>query len=126
MSASLGPLVRLEGIAINQLPPGGKGAGVTSTTAAPLPMTQPAGGSSASDLKTFITNVITEAVPFIDGVAPKSGGAPTWRKRGSEKRYASSEGLVYSYERTVRGKELDKIKGISPYSAERKDETWFC
>lgn len=126
MPTSLGPFVRLEGITINQLPPGGKGAGTASTTAVPLPMNPPANEPAALDLKTFITNVITEAVPFIDGVAPKSGGAPTWKKRGSGKRYASSEGLVYSYERTVPGKELDKIKGMSQYSADRKDETWFC
>jgi hypothetical protein len=126
MSTSLGPLVRLEGITINQLPPGAKGTSATSTTAAPLPMTQPASEPAALNLKTFITNIITEAVPFIDGVAPKSGGAPTWKKRGSGKRYASSEGLVYSYERTVPGKALDKIKGMSQYSADRKDETWFC
>jgi hypothetical protein len=111
MSTPLGPLVRLEGITIQQLPSGGRPAGTDST---------------ASDLKTFITNVITESVPFIDGVAPKAGGLPSWKKKGSGKRYASSEALVYSYERTVSGRELDKIPGMNQFSADRKDETWFC
>lgn len=124
MSTSLGPLVRLEGISVNQLPPGGRGsATTTSTDAAEASNTAPA----ASDIKTFIRNVITEAAPFIDGVAPKSGASPpsSWKKkRGSGKRYASSEALVHSYKRTVRGKELDRIKGIN--GKKRKDETWFC
>jgi len=111
MSTPLGPLVRLEGITIQQLPSGGKPAGTDST---------------ASDLKTFITNVITESVPFIDGVAPKAGGLSSWKKKGSGKRYSSSEALVYSYERTVSGRELDKIPGMNQFSADRKDETWFC
>ena len=48
------------------------------------------------------------------------------RRRGSGKRYSSSEALVYSYERTVSGKELDKINGMNQFSADRKDETWYC
>lgn len=123
MSTTLGPLVRLEGISIQQLPSGGKGAVMSSTAVAG---TSSNGGSAALDIHTFITNVISEAVPFIDGVAPKSGGQPTWKKKGSGKRYSSSEGPVYSYERTVSGIELDKITGMSQFSADRKDETWFC
>jgi hypothetical protein len=111
MSTPLGPLVRLEGITIQQLPSGGNPAGTDST---------------APDLKTFITDIINEAVPFIDGVAPKSGDQPSWKKKGSGKRYSSSEARVYSYERTVSGKELDKITGMNQFSADRKDETWFC
>lgn len=111
MSTSLGPLVRLEGITIQQLPSGGKPAGTDLT---------------ALELQSFITNIITEAVPFIDGVAPKAGGQPSWKKKGSGKRFSSSEALVYSYERTVPGQELDKIAGMSQFSADRKDETWFC
>jgi Protein of unknown function (DUF3074) len=111
MSTPLGPLVRLEGITIQQLPSESKPAEADST---------------APDLKTFITDVINEAVPFIDGVAPKSGGQATWKKKGSGRRYSSSEALVYSYERTVPGKELDKISGMNQFSADRKDETWFC
>ncbi len=111
MSTSLGPLVRLEGITIQQLPLGGKPAGT---------------GSSASDLRQFITNIIAEAVPFIDGVAPKADGQSSWKKKGSGKRFPSSEALVYSYERTVSGRELDKIAGMTQFSPDRKDETWFC
>jgi hypothetical protein len=123
MSTTLGPLVRLEGISIQQLPSGGKGAVTGSTAAAEASSNS---GSGALDIHTFITNVITEAVPFIDGVAPKSGNEPTWKKKGTGKQYSSSDALVHSYERTVSGRELDKITGMSQFSADRKDETWFC
>jgi Protein of unknown function (DUF3074) len=115
MSSVFGPLVRLEGISINQLPPGAVTAATSSKS-----------GSAALDLKTFIKNAITEAVPFIDGVAPKSGGETTWRRKGSARRYAASDAAVYSYERIVPGKELDKIPGMNQFSADRRDETWFC
>src|SRR5436305_6924343 len=124
MSTLLGPLVRLEGLTINQLPPGGKGDSTVTVT--PVPTTQSDSEPAALNLETFITSVITEAVPFIDEVAPKSGRAATWKKRGPGKRYVSSDGLVYSYEKTVPGKELDKIQGMKHDAAGKKDETWFC
>ena len=82
--------------------------------------------TTAHNLKTFITNVLTESIPFIDDVAPKSGSASTWKAKGSPKKYASSAAPVHLYERTVAGKDLDKVEGMSKFSADRKDETWFC
>lgn len=126
MSRPLGPLVRLEGISINQLPPGGKASAKDSNTTAIADTSN--NDSSNLDLKIFIEKVIMEAAPFIDGVAPKSGKGrlSIWKTKGSPKRYAASESPVSLYERTVSAKELDGITGMSKSNANRKDETWFC
>jgi len=123
---NLGPWVRLEGISISQLPPGGKGVQPTNPVSSTEKFSDGSGSTAAPDLKTFITNVLKESIPFIDDVAPKSGGASTWKTKGSPKKYASSEAPVHLYERTVAGKDLDKVEGMSKFSADRKDETWFC
>jgi hypothetical protein len=60
------------------------------------------------------------------GVAPKSGGASEWKVKGSPKKFPNSEAPVHLYEKTVSGKDLDKVEGMSQFSADRKDETWFC
>ncbi|KAG0651128.1 hypothetical protein D0Z07_2603 [Hyphodiscus hymeniophilus] len=126
MSQQLGSWVRLEGISISQLPPGGKGV----KPANPVPSTEKfsdgSGSAAAPNLKTFITNVLTESIPFIDDVAPKSGSQSTWKIKGSPKKYASSEAPVHLCERTVAGKDLDRVEGMNKFSADRKDETWFC
>lgn len=125
-TTALGPWVRLEGISISQLPPGGKGVKPTNPVSSTEKFSDGSGSTAAPNIKTFITNVLTEAIPFIDDVAPKSGGASTWKTKGSPKKYASSEAPVHLYERTVSGKDLDKLEGMSKFSADRKDETWFC
>jgi hypothetical protein len=111
-SSALGPWVRLEGITIGQLPPGGIGV-ERSNASSSEKFSDGSASGVAPNLKTFITNVLSEAVPFIDGVAPT-------------KKYPSSKAPVYIYEKTVPGKELDKIDGMSHFSADRKNETWFC
>ena len=122
----LGPWVRLEGIGISQLPPGGKGVQPNN----PVPSTEKtsdgSGATAALTLTAFITSVLSESILFIDGVAPKSGGTSTWKSKGSPKKYPTSEAPVHLYERIVSGKDLDKIEGMSQFSADRKDETWFC
>jgi len=40
--------------------------------------------------------------------------------------YSNSEAPVHLYEKTVAGKDLDRVEGMSQFSADRKDETWFC
>src|SRR4051812_44924481 len=125
-STALGPWVRLEGISIGQLPPGGRGVKPSTENSSSEKFSDGSGTIAAPNIKTFITSVLSEAVPFIDGVAPKSGGASTWKTKGSPKSYASSEAPVYLFERTVAGKDLDKIEGMNQFSADRKDETWFC
>ncbi|KAF8863313.1 hypothetical protein BDZ45DRAFT_117010 [Acephala macrosclerotiorum] len=122
----LGPWVRLEGISISQLPPGGKGVEPVNAPSSTQKYSDGSGATAAPSLTTFITNVLTESIPFIDGVAPKAGGALTWKAKGSPKKYASSEAPVHLYEHMVSGKELDKVEGMSQFSADRKDETWFC
>jgi len=125
-SEKLGPWVRLEGISISQLPPGGRGVKPSIDVSSTEKFSDGSGSVAAPNIKTFITSVLAEAIPLIDGVAPKSGGSPTWKSKGSPKTYTASEAPVYLYERTVAGKDLDKIEGMSQFSADRKDETWFC
>jgi hypothetical protein len=124
-STVLGPWVRLEGISISQLPPGAKG-NKPANEASDAKFSDGSGSATAPSIKAFVTSVLSESIPFIDGVAPKSGGTSTWKGKGSPKRYASSEAPVHLYERVVPGKELDKIDGMSQFCADRKDETWFC
>jgi hypothetical protein len=118
----LGPLVRLEGISISQLPSGGQG---NDSTAAPS-NGNGASSSTFQELSSFISKVFTEAIPFIDGVAPKAGDSSKWRRKGAPKKYSSCIAPVELYEYAVSGKELDKVEGMSQFSADRKDETWFC
>ena len=125
-STALGPWVRLEGISISQLPHGGTGAEQTNAASSTVYASNGSGIGAAPDLKTFITKVLSESIPFIDGVAPKSGGVVTWKSKGSPKKYSSSEAPVHLYERTVSGKDIDKVEGMSQFSADRKNETWFC
>jgi hypothetical protein len=125
-STALGPWVRLEGISISQLPPGAKGTKPTNAPPSDEKFSDGSGSATALDVKSFVTSVLSESIPFIDGVAPKAGGAATWKGRGSPKRYVSSEAPVHLYEQVVPGKDLDKIEGMSQFSADRKDETWFC
>jgi len=84
------------------------------------------GAVAAPNLKTFITNVLSEATPFIDGVAPKQSGATTtpWKMKGDPKSHSHSNASVRMYERTVPGKTLDTVDGMSQFSADRKDEIW--
>jgi hypothetical protein len=123
---ALGPLVRLEGISVGQMPPSGNGVKPSTEISTTAKSSGGSGSTTAPTLKDFITNVLSEAVPFIDGVAPKDGSASTWKSKGSPKVYSSSEAPVYLYERRVAGADLDQIEGMSQFSADRKDETWFC
>jgi hypothetical protein len=124
-SGALGPFVRLEGISASQLPYGGKG--VTPSNLSSEKFKDGSGSATKPlDLKTLITKVLTEAIPFVDDVAPKSGKTSSWKSKGSPKKYASSEARVYLYERTIPGPELDTVEGLNQLSADRKDETWFC
>lgn len=125
-SLELGPWVRLEGISISQLPPGGKGATPSIQVPSTEKFSDGSGSVAAPNIKTFITSVLSEAVPFIDSVAPKAGGVSTWKTKGSPKKYTTSEAPVQLFARTVAGKDLDKIEGMNQFSADRTDETWFC
>lgn len=119
MAEQLGSLVRLAGISASKLPPGFY---TPDTASSALRESSP----NESSLSSFITSILGEAIPFIDGVAPKTGASPTWKIRGTPKKYASSEAIVPLYERVVPGKDLDRVQGMDPLSADHKDETWFC
>lgn len=121
MSTQLGPLVRLEGISMKQLPAGGKPTANSNATTIDPPST-----GITPDLKLFLTNVLVEATSFIDTSAPKAGTPTTWKRKGQPKKFASSEGPVETYERTVSGKELDKVAGMNQFREDGKSETWYC
>ncbi|KAH8792517.1 hypothetical protein BGZ57DRAFT_750502 [Hyaloscypha finlandica] len=109
----LGPWVRLEGISINQLPSAGKGVQPSNPASSTEKFSDGSGVTAAPTLKAFITSVLSESIPF-------------WKVKGSSKKFPNSEAPVHLYEKTVSGKDLDKVEGMSQFSADRKDETWFC
>ncbi|PBP27403.1 hypothetical protein BUE80_DR001670 [Diplocarpon rosae] len=133
---AFGPWVRLAGISISQLPPGGTGVASSSQSASPSPPQPPSQSRTASppstspSLQTFIHHILSESIPFIDSVAPKSDLPPPsptpWKPKGSPRQYASSSAPVQVYERVVRGRELDAGEGVSAHSADGKVETWYC
>jgi len=125
MEDHLGPLVRLEGISTAQLPRGGKGIH-SSTVSSNERLLDGSGAIIAPDLETFVSRVLHEAIPFIDDVAPRSGRPSTWKSKSSPKHFTSSKAAVHLYTRVVTGKDIDAIKGMNQYTADRKDETWFC
>ncbi|RDW74083.1 hypothetical protein BP5796_07525 [Coleophoma crateriformis] len=125
MALQLGPLVRLEGLSISQLPLGGKGV-EPSNRASNEKFSDGSGAVAAPNLTTFVTKILGESIPFIDGVAPKAGGDSTWKTKGSPKNYPHSDAPVHLFEKVVAGKDLDKIEGMGSLHADRKDETWFC
>ena len=67
--AVLGPLVRLEGISINSLPRGGKGVEPSNPASSTEKYND--GSGAAPTLEAFITNVLAESIPFVDGEYPQ-------------------------------------------------------
>jgi hypothetical protein len=132
MTSKLGPYVRLEGISINQLPPGATCNAPSRKPSSTEKYSDGSASSGALPLETFVKAVFAEAVPFIDSVAPKASSGSTsptlrlWKTKGTPKRYASSEAPVELYERVVTGKDLDRVEGMNELSADKRDETWFC
>lgn len=122
----LGPWVRLKGISILQLPPSDSRAEPDTVSSPAKIANDSAGVEPTSDVKTFITNVLLEAIPFIDGVAPKSGTLPTWKSKGSPKTYPASAARVHLSQRTIAGNDLVQTESMSKLTADRKDENWFC
>lgn len=121
----LGPLVRLSGLTTDELPAGASG-GLSSSQHAPV---TPANTviTAASPL-TFLTDVLNEAIPFLDTVAPKALSAPgtLWKQRGPPRRFSASESPVEVYSLVVAGADIDDIPGADALRANAKDETWIC
>lgn len=123
--SKLGPLVRLEGISTKQLPANGKSLQSSKSSADYIEATTSTG--ITPNLKLFLTNILVEAIPFIDSAAPKPGFPPTrWKRKGSPKKFASSEGEVETLERIVSCNELDKVTGLNQFRKDGKAETWYC
>lgn len=108
----------IEGVSVSQLPPGGIGLKpqdfVESASGNPTPQI-----GSERTLEQFIREALTEAVPFIDGVAPKSGAPPTWKGKTSPTTFPESDAPVYSSEKSVLVKESGEAFG------KERTETWF-
>jgi hypothetical protein len=106
-SSSIGPLIRLWGISTTQLPP------PTAT---------------ADDLTPLLISILQEAVPFIDGAAPRSGSAPDSRlwKHKSDRSSADSAAKVEVWERTIGEGELARTRAAGESDKRRKaeGETW--
>jgi hypothetical protein len=114
------------GLSTSQLPPGWSGVKAANPGASADELSNSSESTAAPSLKQFISYILSESIPFIDGVAPKSGGTGTWKTKGSPKRYPASDAPVYLCERTVSSKDLNKLDGMSKFSGNRKDETWYC
>ncbi|KAI9055127.1 hypothetical protein LZ554_000092 [Drepanopeziza brunnea f. sp. 'monogermtubi'] len=135
MAGILGPWVRLEGISISQLPAGGKGIPLGTADPTPTsPQEARPGAPPPLSLESFVQQVLSESLPFIDSVAPKySASASTstknpsspWRPKGAPRTYDASAAPVHVYERVVSRRELDDVKGSSKLTTDRKGETWF-
>lgn len=125
-SQAIGPWVRLQGLSISQLPKGGSGAKVARTTSTDDKIDDLPSKTAAPNLKQFITYVLSESIPFIDGVAPKSGVPATWKSRGSPKKYPASDAPVFLSERSILGRDIDKVDGTLKPSKNTINETWFC
>lgn len=79
----LGPRVRLEGITLQQLPTGGKGVEPVNAPSSTEKYSDGSGSTAAPSLTEFVKGCLTEAIPFIDAVAPKDGSTPKWKVKGS-------------------------------------------
>ncbi|KAI0136540.1 hypothetical protein BJ170DRAFT_602113 [Xylariales sp. AK1849] len=106
--ASLGPLIRLRGIATAQLP-------------APT--------EAAAGLAPFLISILQEAVPFIDGAAPKTGSPPdpkVWKHKG-DKKSPDSAAKVEVSERVIGAGELETVASRAGITDRKLEgETWMC
>lgn len=101
----LGSLVRLHGLLITNIPP--------------TP-------SDSSVLHALCRDIVLEAAPFIDGVAPRNGSPSLWRIKGPPKTYPASLGTVQLYQYNITRAELRKLTYPDTIQPSSKEETWFC
>lgn len=102
-----GPLLRLNGLQLHQLPP-------------------------TPQLETFMVQLLTEAIPFIDTVAPR--GPPVeikdtmrWKCKNKGKKFPSSDAPVELYDRVVTDYVIARIPDIKVGPSGRfPAETWVC
>lgn len=111
----------VRGLSISELPVGGSGVKPTGNVEAKDE------SHGSADLRQLITQILSEAIPFIDGVAPKAGGEPTWKSRGSPKKFPDSDAPVYQYERTVLVKGQKSMnESVEERKQDQRNNTWFC
>ncbi|KAF7879124.1 hypothetical protein EAF04_000323 [Stromatinia cepivora] len=117
---TLGPLVRLRGLPYCALPLGGIGI-FPDGTEKNLGDGEPIHPSRS--VKPFITDVLRESRPFIDGVEPGSG---TWAKDRSLWGFSLNQKQIESYKRAVAAEDINKIIGFSQHSPVKNKETWYA
>ncbi|KAI1749406.1 hypothetical protein F4782DRAFT_513711 [Xylaria castorea] len=101
----LGPLVRRWGLPVKQLP---------SATA------------GVEELKPFFASILKEALPFIDGAAPKTSSSDAkklWKSKGA-KSSPESAAKVEVLERVISAKELQAIASKHGIKSKVDEETW--
>jgi hypothetical protein len=105
-----------EGIPVSQLPAGG----ISSTTQS-LDTGGIANSGTTSDtpLEKFLRDILQEGIPFVDGIAPKSGTQSTWKAKSSPTTFSQSEAPVYSSEKTV------SVKGSDDGNGKERTEIWY-
>ncbi|ESZ98291.1 hypothetical protein SBOR_1284 [Sclerotinia borealis F-4128] len=118
----LGPKVRLRGLHLGSLPLGSLDVGPNHEG---QPGRSDDGSQYREALREFITEVLRESIPFVDGVQPKLASTSTWKDSGS-KRCASSEGNIGLYKRVVSKQELDRVDRLGGTEAKEKSETWYA
>ncbi|KAI8953871.1 hypothetical protein F4801DRAFT_89759 [Xylaria longipes] len=101
----LGPLVRRWGLPVKQLP---------SATA------------GVDELKPLFTSILKEALPFIDGAAPKTSSSDAkklWKSKGG-KSSPDSTAKVEVLERVISAKELQALASKHGINSKVEEETW--
>ncbi|KAF7938150.1 hypothetical protein BELL_0045g00130 [Botrytis elliptica] len=114
-SFRLGPWIRLNGLSYSQLPEAGIGIEAASGAIKPLN----GGGHPTRNAKTFITAVLEEAIPFLNGMVQNE---PPWK-------LLKSKTDVQLYKRVVSKEELDYCNGTHDKATEKANEegeTWFA
>lgn len=100
-----------------------------SSTLGPGPANDSSDSANQPHLKSFVRQVLDEAIPFIDAVRPKTGDpfipapASLWRPNGKPKTFPTSAAPVELYERKLDAYMLTAV--IREWTT-TKDETWAC
>ena len=105
-----------EGIPVSQLPPGGLSVTPDSSAA---PESQSTQSITNRSLKDFLCEALTEGIPFVDGIAPKSGSQSTWKAKSSPTTYRESAAPVYASSKTI------SITKSRAEGKKQRTETWF-
>ncbi|KAJ8070023.1 hypothetical protein OCU04_000425 [Sclerotinia nivalis] len=117
---TIGPMVRLRGLPYCALPLGGIGIFPDGTE---KNLDDGEQIHPSRSVKTFITDVLRESSPFIDGMGPESG---TWAKDNSVGKLLSGQKHIELYKRVVSAEDINKMTGFSQHPPVNNKETWYA